>query len=183
MLVERDSFNGGPPGHLRRPTIAVPKKGRTMKGKCSNASLVVPSWIRRLFFSWVSPVVKLCTQRQISPDDLPPLSKSDHVGRQSAAIKFAISAEEEAILTTGRKPSVLRAILRVFWVPILISFLWSAIKETLVFSNAFLLKKILQQGCEWETGIAVARREAGAHKYHLLLLPEPGYSKCYIFPP
>lgn len=160
MGVETSVSGGGPRGQGRGDTPASRTKGRTVYRWRSEPFVGALSWVEMIFFSWVNPVVRRFSGREVEPDDLPSLSESDDVRRQAVALQFALNEEEGASLKNGSRPSIFRAIFRVFWLPIFICLFWSGVREALVFVNAFLLKKIMQQGAkedwDWKPGIAAS---------------------------
>ncbi|KFH07154.1 ABC transporter transmembrane region domain-containing protein [Toxoplasma gondii MAS] len=98
----------------------------------------------KLFFTWINPVISTCMQHSVRPEELPPLSASDDVSYWSERTDKSLAEEEKLAAEGKRKPSVIRALWRVFRGMLLWIFVVYVIRDALGVLNTYFLKRLLQ---------------------------------------
>lgn len=97
------------------------------------------SWFSFLTFGWLNPLVETGVERQVAPSDLPELSEAEDTAANARRLSAALDAQERS----GRSHPLLRAVVDVFWYPLMILQALRVVEWSLALMNPLLLQRVL----------------------------------------
>jgi ABC-type multidrug transport system fused ATPase/permease subunit len=102
------------------------------------------SYLSRIFFSWLSPLIRLGAQKILEDSDVPNIPVSLCSSETMARVEASWSEELQKAASLGSNPSLIFALFKAFWKPCILSVSYFLMFLIVTFIQPYCVTKILQ---------------------------------------
>ena len=102
------------------------------------------SWMSRIVFSWLTPLLMLGWKRQVNDDDLCPLLPEDSMASCSRSLLHAWQVELAKKALNPKRAALFRSLYAVYWPTLIMGAFFKIINDLVVFIGPMLLQQLIR---------------------------------------